>query len=69
MSPGVVLILVEVCRNSGRVCGGQGGVFLGYVHSSPIMAKDPFLRIRKKMGPMMDLEATRQSPLDIIGTE
>lgn len=33
------------------------------------MAKDPFLRIRKKMGPMMDLEATRQSPLDIIGTE
>lgn len=51
-----------------RLCEYKGESSLGIAMPTSIKAMDPFLRIRKKIGSMVNLDSTRQTALAVTGS-
>lgn len=64
-------VMGQVCASHGRVSFSKDKFILELAALVPMKAKDPFLYMKKKVGPVLDLEAQEQaaSALAIIETE
>lgn len=66
MSPGGILFWAKCIRSLDQFVAGKEESLLELVMLVPIKAKDPFLWIKKKIGPALSLEACSNLPWPLL---